>query len=63
MPQHNFPSEKGDLFIEYSVHFPTSLTDSQKQGLIWIKKKKKFFLLIPFFQKKNRYFQNFLKID
>ena len=30
MPKHNFPSDKGDLIIKYSVKMPTSLTDAQR---------------------------------
>eukprot|EP00501_MAST-03F_sp_TOSAG23-6_P001457 GSMAST32.ASY1.ANO1.1514.1 assembled CDS len=30
MPVHNFPSQKGDLFAEVEVLFPTSLTAAQK---------------------------------
>jgi len=32
MPQHNFPSNTGDLLIEITVKFPTSLTEEQKEG-------------------------------
>lgn len=32
MPQHNFPSQTGDLHIEITVKFPTSLTEEQKEG-------------------------------
>lgn len=33
MPQHNFPSLKGDLFIEFTVVIPTTLTADQKTGI------------------------------
>lgn len=32
MPQHNFPSQTGDLLIEITVKFPASLTEEQKEG-------------------------------
>lgn len=32
MPQHNFPSQTGDLHIEITVKFPASLTEEQKEG-------------------------------
>lgn len=32
MPQHNFPSQTGDLHIEITVKFPTSVTEEQKEG-------------------------------
>jgi len=31
MPRFNFPSEKGNLYVEYSVYFPTQLTPEQKE--------------------------------
>jgi DnaJ-related protein SCJ1 len=32
MPKHMYPDERGDLFVEYSVILPATLTDSQKTG-------------------------------
>lgn len=32
MPQHNFPSQTGDLHIEITVKFPASITEEQKEG-------------------------------
>jgi len=32
MPHHNFPSQIGSLFIEFSIKMPVSLTEEQKQG-------------------------------
>jgi len=32
MPQHNFPSQTGDLLVEITVKFPASLTEEQKEG-------------------------------
>eukprot|EP01112_Ceratiomyxa_fruticulosa_P001467 TRINITY_DN1160_c0_g1_i2.p1 TRINITY_DN1160_c0_g1~~TRINITY_DN1160_c0_g1_i2.p1 ORF type:complete len:370 (+),score=77.55 TRINITY_DN1160_c0_g1_i2:183-1292(+) len=32
MPVHNYPSQKGKLFVEFTVRFPTSITDEQKEG-------------------------------
>lgn len=32
MPQHNFPSQAGDLLIEITVKFPATLTEEQKEG-------------------------------
>lgn len=32
MPVHNFPSQTGNLHIEFTVKFPTSLTEEQKEG-------------------------------
>jgi len=32
MPQHNYPSQKGKLFVEFSVRFPTSLSQEQRDG-------------------------------
>ena len=34
MPIHNYPSDFGDMFIEYRVKFPNTLNDKQKQELI-----------------------------
>ncbi|KAI8930385.1 hypothetical protein BC831DRAFT_440338 [Entophlyctis helioformis] len=31
MPRHGFPSERGDLFVEYAVVFPPTLTAAQKK--------------------------------
>jgi DnaJ-related protein SCJ1 len=33
MPQHNFPSVKGDLYCEFTVVIPTKLTKAQKDGI------------------------------
>eukprot|EP00808_Paulinella_micropora_P016769 g26955.t1 len=33
MPQHNFPSNKGDLHVKFVVAFPNSLSSEQKNGL------------------------------
>jgi DnaJ-related protein SCJ1 len=32
MPFHNFPSQKGNLFVEFTVLFPETLTEEQKEG-------------------------------
>jgi DnaJ-related protein SCJ1 len=32
MPFHNYPSQSGNLFIEFSIKMPTSLTEEQKTG-------------------------------
>lgn len=32
MPFHNFPSQAGDLFVEFSIIFPNQLTKEQKEG-------------------------------
>lgn len=32
MPKHNFPSEKGSLFVTYTVEFPPSLSAEQKEA-------------------------------
>jgi len=32
MPQHNYPSNTGDLHVEVTVKFPTSITEEQKEG-------------------------------
>eukprot|EP01106_Pelomyxa_sp_JSP_P000199 TRINITY_DN1025_c0_g1_i1.p1 TRINITY_DN1025_c0_g1~~TRINITY_DN1025_c0_g1_i1.p1 ORF type:complete len:241 (-),score=70.39 TRINITY_DN1025_c0_g1_i1:114-836(-) len=32
MPVRTNPNEKGDLFVDVTVRFPTTLTDQQKQG-------------------------------
>jgi len=32
MPHHGFPTQKGDLFITFTVQFPTTLTEEQKEG-------------------------------
>ena len=31
MPEHNFASEKGDLYVHFVVDFPKELSDAQKQ--------------------------------
>jgi len=33
MPLHTFPSQAGDLFVEFSIIFPKKLTHEQKEGL------------------------------
>ena len=33
MPQSNDPTTRGDLVIEFSIQFPTSLNMQQKQSL------------------------------
>ncbi|ORY03013.1 heat shock protein DnaJ family protein [Basidiobolus meristosporus CBS 931.73] len=33
MPHPNYSKEKGDLFVEYTVQFPTSLTEETKQKI------------------------------
>jgi DnaJ-class molecular chaperone len=33
MPHHEFGSEKGDLYVTFSVIIPTKLTDDQKAGI------------------------------
>jgi len=33
MPHHEYPSFKGNLYIEFSIKFPEALTPAQKQGL------------------------------
>jgi len=32
MPIHNYPSQKGSLYIEFSIKMPTKLTEEQKEG-------------------------------
>jgi len=32
MPVHNYPSQTGNLHIEFTVKFPSSLTEEQKEG-------------------------------
>jgi len=32
MPHHGFSSQKGDLYVTFSIQFPTSLTEEQKEG-------------------------------
>jgi len=32
MPHHNFPSQRGNLFVEFTVLFPETLTEEQKEG-------------------------------
>lgn len=31
MPHHNFPSERGDMFVENQIIYPKALTDAQKE--------------------------------
>lgn len=31
MPHHNYPSEAGNLYVEYTVVLPAQLTDEQKE--------------------------------
>jgi len=38
MPMHNFPSQSGTLHVEFSVRFPTQLTQAQKDGFAAILK-------------------------
>ncbi len=33
MPVHKFPSDKGDLYVEFTVVLPVSLSDSQKASV------------------------------
>jgi len=33
MPTYEYPSERGDLFIEYRIVFPASLTDTQRDAV------------------------------
>lgn len=32
MPFHNYPSQMGNLFVEFVIKMPTKLTEEQKQG-------------------------------
>jgi len=32
MPHHNYPSQSGNLFVEFSIKMPSTLTETQKQG-------------------------------
>lgn len=32
MPERTYSSQRGDLFIDITVRFPTSLTEEQKKG-------------------------------
>jgi len=32
MPKHNYPSETGNLFVEFSVVFPVQISEQHKQG-------------------------------
>jgi DnaJ-class molecular chaperone len=32
MPHFNYPSDKGDLYVEISIQMPESVTEEQKQG-------------------------------
>lgn len=32
-PVHNYPAEKGNLYIKYTVRFPRSLSEQQKEGI------------------------------
>lgn len=32
MPMHNFPSQTGNLYVEVTVKFPTTVTEEQKEG-------------------------------
>ena len=32
MPFHNYPSQLGKLFVEFTIKMPTSLTEEQKTG-------------------------------
>jgi len=33
MPQHEYPSQKGNLYVEFVIKFPSSLTEEQKNGI------------------------------
>jgi len=33
MPVHNFPADRGDLHVRFTIRFPTTLTDAQKEGI------------------------------
>lgn len=33
MPNHSYPSESGDLYVEFNIIMPESITESQKQGI------------------------------
>ena len=33
MPERDFPIARGSLFVHYTVIYPESLTDNQKQGM------------------------------
>ena len=33
MPQHEFPSQRGNLYVEFVIKFPTFLTEEQKKGI------------------------------
>ena len=33
MPHHNFPSQRGDLFVDFTVAFPDALASELAQGL------------------------------
>merc|ERR1711871_1835232 len=33
MPIHNFPSDRGNLYVKIVVDFPTTLSDKQKEGI------------------------------
>jgi DnaJ-class molecular chaperone len=43
MPHFNYPSDKGDLYIEFSIIMPESVSEQHKAG------KKLFFLCLFFF--------------
>jgi len=32
-PIHNFPSDRGDLYVRYTVRFPKELNDKQREGI------------------------------
>jgi DnaJ-class molecular chaperone len=32
MPMHEFPSQRGNLYVEYTVVFPQKLSEAQKEG-------------------------------
>jgi len=34
MPIHKYPSQKGDLYVTFSVKFPDKITEEQRQGFI-----------------------------
>jgi hypothetical protein len=34
MPRHNYPMELGNLYVEYAIVLPSTLTEAQKQGTV-----------------------------
>jgi len=41
MPTHQFPSQRGDLYITFTVKFPERITEEQRQGFITLLKEEK----------------------